>query len=733
MALGVPAMVVGAWLIFRKGIALRLSVLTVVCNAVVASLTFYLGHEGVSLTRVAIAAAIGAPILLPLIVVVVREVILPVRALTIQATQLAQGDLTPPKASKAKDELAQMEGSFSALRGYLDHLTQSAGRLAEGDLTIDVRPASDRDVLGQAFLHMIAGQRELVRQVAESSDALSNAARDITHVSQEAGQSTHQISSAIEQVASGAGKQTEAIDDMSATVGQVALSIQSVAEGTRHQAEAVSQAGGLAEKITTGMAHVVEAANAGATVSTNAAETARTGVATVEDSLNSLGRIEASSRRAKDKIGQMGAQSVQIGTIVETIDEIAAQTNLLALNAAIEAARAGEHGRGFAVVAGEVRKLAERSTQATREITGLIQDVQRTVNEAVTAMDEGMRDVEVGAQRADAAGKALADIVTAVDTVNTHVGTIASTAQDVRGSTGALTSAMQTVADIVDENAAASSQMAEDADRVTGMMTAIARVARDNSGSAATVQDTATAVRTHVEAVRERADGVSELAGVLQQRVLKFKLSQITGKVSRGSALIGRLEFVSARYGAQGIDRVLKALPGEVQRILRGKIDPQGEYPPETLSALTQVIRNELAGGNDDILREMTRFRARFDVQPGGALAHYFKPGDPDFIMHRMDLCLRHNWGEGVIVRTFDLEAGHIRQEVDMGRKQPRERCTYNHVGWMEGVIEAAGGVPHIRKTQCMHDGAPFCEYDIRWDLAPTVAVPVGVKQAVRR
>ncbi len=179
VALGVPAMVVGAWLIFRKGIALRLSVLTVVCNAVVASLAFYLGHAGVTVTGVLIAVAIGAPILLPLIVVVVREVILPVRDLTIQATQLAQGDLTPPKSSKAKDELAHMEGSFNALRDYLDHLTRSAGRLAEGDLTVDVRPASDRDVLGQAFLNMISGQRELVRQVAESSDALSNAARDI--------------------------------------------------------------------------------------------------------------------------------------------------------------------------------------------------------------------------------------------------------------------------------------------------------------------------------------------------------------------------------------------------------------------------------------------------------------------------------------------------------------------------------------------------------------------------
>lgn len=247
------------------------------------------------------------------------------------------------------------------------------------------------------------------------------------------------------------------------------------------------------------------------------------------------------------------------------------------------------------------------------------------------------------------------------------------------------------------------------------------------------MQETATTVRTHVEAVRERAVAVSELAGVLQQRVLKFKVAHVTGKVSRGTALIGRLEFVAARYGAQGIERILKVLPGDVQRILRGKIDPHGEYPPETLSALTQAIRNELAGGSDDILREMTRFRAKFDVQPGGALAQHFKPGDPDFIMHRMDLCLRHNWGEGVIVRTVDLAANHIRQEVDMGRKQPRERCTYNHVGWMEGVIEAAGGV-HIRKTQCMHDGAPFCEYDIRWDTSSgTVAVPVGAKQIAGR
>jgi hypothetical protein len=95
-----------------------------------------------------------------------------------------------------------------------------------------------------------------------------------------------------------------------------------------------------------------------------------------------------------------------------------------------------------------------------------------------------------------------------------------------------------------------------------------------------------------------------------------------------------------------------------------------------------------------------------------------------------MDLCLRHNWGDGVIVRTIDLGPNRVRQEVDMGRKQPRERCTYNHVGWMEGVIREAGGIPHIKKTQCMHDGAAFCEYDIRWEKAPAQSQP-AVKTAV--
>lgn len=115
------------------------------------------------------------------------------------------------------------------------------------------------------------------------------------------------------------------------------------------------------------------------------------------------------------------------------------------------------------------------------------------------------------------------------------------------------------------------------------------------------------------------------------------------------------------------------------------------------LGQFTEAIKAELASGSDTILREMTAYRARFDVIEGGKLAQYFRAGYPDYIVQRMDLCLRHNWGDGVIVRNHQVEPNHVCQEVDMGG-QPRERYNYNHPGWLAGVIREAGGIQHITR-----------------------------------
>jgi len=159
-------------------------------------------------------------------------------------------------------------------------------------------------------------------------------------------------------------------------------------------------------------------------------------------------RIRSTVQGTSKKIKSLGERSMEIGKIVEVINDIAAQTNLLALNAAIEAARAGEQGRGFAVVADEIRKLAERSSKATKEIANLIKGIQVETNEAVTAMENGTRDVEDGTVLADTAGAALKSIEGVVSKAASLIHGISVAAkQQVEGAVGVVSS-METISNV---------------------------------------------------------------------------------------------------------------------------------------------------------------------------------------------------------------------------------------------------------------------------------------------
>ena len=138
--------------------------------------------------------------------------------------------------------------------------------------------------------------------------------------------------------------------------------------------------------------------------------------------------IADSTTKVASTVTQLGKGSEQIGKIISVIDDIADQTNLLALNAAIEAARAGEQGRGFAVVADEVRKLAERTTKATKEITDMIESIQRETQNAVQAMEQEIKEVQVGVEATSASGAALREIIKLSEDVGDMIATIATAA-----------------------------------------------------------------------------------------------------------------------------------------------------------------------------------------------------------------------------------------------------------------------------------------------------------------
>ncbi|MBI5345073.1 MAG: methyl-accepting chemotaxis protein, partial [Deltaproteobacteria bacterium] len=162
--------------------------------------------------------------------------------------------------------------------------------------------------------------------------------------------------------------------------------------------------------------------------------------------------VAESTSLTADTIKRLGKSSEKIGAIVSVIDDIADQTNLLALNAALEAARAGDQGRGFAVVADEVRKLAERTTKATKEISGMIKSIQDETNMAVDAMAEGTVKVEKGVKLANEAGDSLGKIVVGVQKVSQMISQIAGSTEQQSTTADEISRSMESIAGVSKTN-----------------------------------------------------------------------------------------------------------------------------------------------------------------------------------------------------------------------------------------------------------------------------------------
>jgi methyl-accepting chemotaxis protein len=244
----------------------------------------------------------------------------------------------------------------------------------------------------------------------------------------------------------------------------------------------------------------------------------------VRETVSGMAEIKTVVTEAAETVQELGKLGQRIGQVVETIDDIAEQTNLLALNAAIEAARAGEHGKGFAVVADEVRKLAERSGRETKQIADLIRDVQAVTKHAVGAMQSGAAIVEQGSSKADLAGQALREILTAVDGTVQQVTDIASSAEEMAAASRSVVESMQSISAVVEENTASTEEMAAQAGHVTAAIQNIAAVSEEQSASSEEVSASTEEMSAQVEEMSAQAQEFAETAAHLRTLVARFKL-----------------------------------------------------------------------------------------------------------------------------------------------------------------------------------------------------------------
>jgi len=304
-----------------------------------------------------------------------------------------------------------------------------ARAIAGGDLTDRLGMCRKDEIgsLSNALDDMVEGLRDIISKITNASGTVSSAAAQLSA-------SSEQIATGTEEVAAQAGTVATAGEEMAATSMEIARNCSMAAESS-HRAN----------------------------------DSAAMGSSIVRETVMVMNRIADRVKDSAKTVERLGSRSDQIGEIVGTIEDIADQTNLLALNAAIEAARAGEQGRGFAVVADEVRALAERTTQATKEIGRMIQAIQNETEGAVDVMKEGVSEVANGTAEAARSGDALQDILDQINAVTLQVSQMATAAEQQTAATAEISSNMQLITEVIHDAATGAEESASAAGRLAKM------------------------------------------------------------------------------------------------------------------------------------------------------------------------------------------------------------------------------------------------------------------------
>jgi methyl-accepting chemotaxis protein len=307
----------------------------------------------------------------------------PLTKLMIVSRQIGDtGDLEHDIDVNRPDEIGELARSFAKMVNYLKEMASVSEAIAGGDLTVEVKPRSTHDTLGNAFSRMVEGLARLVRSVRDASAQVASASGQVANASDDSAKVGLQASSAI--------------DEVTSTMHEMSVNVQNMVKSTQVQASSVSETSASIDQMVASIQRVADTAKVLLDISNRSREEVHSGITTMEKATDGLNRINATITSSGEIIGALGQRADDIGKIIEVIDDLAEQTNLLALNAAIEAARAGEHGLGFAVVADEVRKLAEKSAQSTKEISELIQSIQKEARKAVENMDRSTGIVNEG-------------------------------------------------------------------------------------------------------------------------------------------------------------------------------------------------------------------------------------------------------------------------------------------------------------------------------------------------
>lgn len=471
-----------------------------------------------SIYAIAFMVIIGTFNFLFTFIKIIPSLVKPVNLMLAAIDKFAIGDFEEQIDYKQNDEFGQITQGLNKLREATLEKIKAANRIAEGDLNVEINELSEKDYLSKSFNKMkenisyliIEGQKltealaegksktranaehlmgaykeilvgfnkaldEIYTPLSDAMDVLKKiSSGDLTvrltkeykgdHqlIKASINQVTDSLSTAITQV-------TEAVESTASAANQILSSTEEMASGAQEQSQQTAEVANAVEEMAKTIIETTRNTVAAAEASKGAGEVAREGGIVVLETIEGMNRIADVVKRSADTVTQLGKNSDQIGEIIQVIEDIADQTNLLALNAAIEAARAGEQGRGFAVVADEVRKLAERTTKATKEIASMIKQIQKDTKWAVEAMNEGKSEVEKGREKAEQAGRSLEKIIVESERVVDIISQVAAASEQQSSASEQISKSLESISNVTNQSAAGIQQIARAAEELNNL------------------------------------------------------------------------------------------------------------------------------------------------------------------------------------------------------------------------------------------------------------------------
>jgi methyl-accepting chemotaxis protein len=418
-----------------------------------------------------------------------------------------------------------------ALQHSISALASGIREVSQGDFTKNLAVSDGAlSELAIALNKLIFGMREFLGHLHQNAEQLGIAGSELHGTASTALAVIEGASVAQGQLDDGINEQSRIVEQATHKVAQLTETINAIAAAAEEQTRSLDETSLAVTNMATSIEQVTAQVDSLSSISTETSQTAERGGTAISTIVDGMDTIRSTIDELAGDIRQLGTNSEQIGDIVKVIDRIAEQTNLLALNAAIEAARAGEHGRGFAVVATEIRKLADGSVQATKEIAGHILSTQGVINEVVSAMERLTERVEEGVSSTNSASGALHDIVEAVLGANHQIAEISSVARAMSSNSYQVIRSIEEITRSVQLNVEATQQMSAHSDEVNAAFGNIAEISQQNASSVEVLTYVNKEVTDAAQRMLQSVTHMNDFAGRIDNRLAHFKVNEPAGE-----------------------------------------------------------------------------------------------------------------------------------------------------------------------------------------------------------